>query len=172
MDLGGTGVNTPAVLGGKRRTGRLPKPGKQRANRFDGVYLFYDPITIQDNSPFGQPSARSWAMGLTFALPIFNRNQGNIARAESNIGQSQLEVSALERRALADVRLADRELRRSRALLERHRRQFDAGDLSLDDMESASDDVAEAAQGLRDAIVRHRLAMLDLNTAVGLRTLP
>jgi len=187
MDLGGTGVNTPAVLGGKRRTGRLPKPGKQRANRFDDVYLFYDPITIQDNSPFGQPSARSWAMGLTFALPIFNRNQGNIARAESNIGQSQLEVSALERRALADVRLADRELRRSRdaigqiersilprsrALLERHRRQFDAGDLSLDDMESASDDVAEAAQGLRDAIVRHRRAMLDLNTAVGLRTLP
>ncbi len=159
----------------------------QRANRFDDVYLFYDPITIQDNSPFGQPSARSWAMGLTFALPIFNRNQGNIARAESNIGQSQLEVSALERRALADVRLADRELRRSRdaigqierlilprsrALLERHRRQFDAGDLSLDDMESASDDLAEAAQSLRDAIVRHRRAMLDLNTAVGLRILP
>lgn len=159
----------------------------QRANRFDDVYLFYDPITIQDNSPSGQPSARSWAMGLTFALPIFNRNQGNIARAESNIGQSQLEVSALERRALADVRLADRELRRSRdaigqiersilprsrALLERHRRQFDAGDLSLDDMGSASDDLAEAAQGLRDAIVRHRRAMLDPNTAVGLRILP
>ena len=61
--------------------------------------LFYDPITIQDNSPYGAPSVRSWAMGLTFALPIFNRNQGNIARAESNIGQSKLELSSLERRS-------------------------------------------------------------------------
>ncbi|MFM9059705.1 MAG: TolC family protein [Planctomycetaceae bacterium] len=159
----------------------------QRANRFDDIFLFYDPITIQDNSPYGQPSAQSWAMGLTFALPIFNRNQGNIARAESNIGQSQLELSSLERRALADVRLADRELRRSRdvvaqiersilprskALLERHKRQFDAGDLSLDDMENAYDDLAEVSQSLRDAVVRHRRAMLELNTAVGLRILP
>jgi hypothetical protein len=55
----------------------------QRANRFDDVFLFYDPITIQDNSPYGKESASSWAVGLTFALPIFNRNQGNIARAAS-----------------------------------------------------------------------------------------
>ncbi|MFM7108510.1 MAG: TolC family protein [Planctomycetaceae bacterium] len=159
----------------------------QRANRFDDIYLFYDPITIQDASPYGRTSATSWAMGLTFALPIFNRNQGNIARAESNIGQSQLEFSSLERRALSEVRLADRELRRSReaieqversilpraaALFARHQEQFTAGRLSIDDLENSRDDLAEVTQSLRDAVVRHRRAMLELNTAVGLRLLP
>ena len=159
----------------------------QRANRIDDVYLFYDPITIQDNSPFGSPSAKSWALGLTFALPIFNRNQGNIARAQSNIGQSKLELSALERRVLSDVRLADREFRRSleaieqiersmlpraRSVLARRQTQFAAGEISVDDLEGAVEDMAEVTQSHRDAVVRHRRAMLELNTVVGLRLLP
>ncbi|MFM7207537.1 MAG: TolC family protein [Planctomycetaceae bacterium] len=159
----------------------------QRANRVDDVYLFYDPITIQDNSPFGAPSAASWAMGLTFALPIFNRNQGNIARAESNIGQSKLELSSLERRVLSEVRLAEREFLRSReaitqiersilpratTLVARRGQQFAAGQISADDLEGAVDDAAEVSQSHRDAVVRHRRAVLELNTAVGLRILP
>jgi outer membrane protein, heavy metal efflux system len=159
----------------------------QRANRIDDVYLFYDPITIQDNSPFGYPSAKSWAVGLTFALPIFNRNQGNIARAQSNIGQSKLELSALERRVLSDVRLADREFRRSleaieqversmlpraRSVLARRQAQFAAGEISVDDLDGAVEDMAEVTQSHRDAVVRHRRAMLELNTVVGLRLLP
>ena len=159
----------------------------QRANRFDDVFLFYDPITIQDNSPYGQPSASSWAVGLTFALPVFNRNQGNIARAESNVGQSRLELSSLERRALAEVRLAEREYRRSRdaiehierailpraeALLARRREQFATGGLTIDDLEGAVEDLAEVTQAHRDAVIRHRRAMLAVNTVVGLRILP
>jgi outer membrane protein, heavy metal efflux system len=159
----------------------------QRANRIDDVYLFYDPITIQDNSPFGYPSAKSWAVGLTFSLPIFNRNQGNIARAQSNIGQSKLELSALERRVLSEVRLADREFRRSleaieqiersmlpraRSVLARRQAQFAAGEISVDDLEGAFTHLADATQSHRDAVVRHRRAMLELNTAVGLRLLP
>jgi cobalt-zinc-cadmium efflux system outer membrane protein len=159
----------------------------QRANRFDDVYLFYDPITFQDNSPFGTPSAASWAVGLTFALPIFNRNQGNIARAESNVSQTKLELSALERRALAEVRLADREFHRSRdaigqierailpraeAVLARRREQFTAGEITIDDLEGAVEDLAEVTQSHREAVIRHRRAMLELNTAVGLRLLP
>ncbi|NBX29266.1 TolC family protein [bacterium] len=159
----------------------------QRANRFDDVYLFYDPITFQDNSPFNAPSASSWAVGLTFALPIFNRNQGNIARAESNIGQTKLEFSALERRAVAEVRLADREFHRSleaigqierailpraEAVLARRHRQFAAGEITIDDLDGAVEDLAEVTQSHRDAVIRHRRAMLELNTAVGLRLLP
>ncbi|NBW87255.1 MAG: TolC family protein, partial [Planctomycetia bacterium] len=64
----------------------------QRANRFDDVFLFYDPITYQDNRPSGQLSSHSWAIGLTFALPIYNRNQGNISRAQSNMTQTRLEL--------------------------------------------------------------------------------
>ena len=159
----------------------------QRANRFDDVYLFYDPITIQDASPYGRQSASSWAVGLTFALPIFNRNQGNIARAESNVGQSRLEMSSLEQRAMAEVRLAEREYRRSRdaigqierailpraeAVLARRREQFAAGTLTIDDLDGAVEDLAEVTQSHRDAVVRHRRAMLSLNTAVGFRILP
>ncbi len=159
----------------------------QRANRFDDIYLFYDPITYQDSSPFGALSSHSWAVGLTFSLPVFNRNQGNIARAESNIGQTRLELASLERRIASEVRLADREYRRSRdairqleegilprarAVLEHRRQEYAAGRITLDDLDGAIDDTAEVAQNLRDAVIRHRRAMLDINTAVGLRLLP
>jgi outer membrane protein, heavy metal efflux system len=159
----------------------------QRANRFDDVYLFYDPITIQDNSPYGRSSAQSWAVGLTFALPIYNRNQGNIAKAQSNVTQTKLELSSLERRVVAEVRLASREYERSREALEqieqsvlarmtatlaRKTEEFTAGRLSADDFEVCVDDAVEVAQSHREAVVRHRRAMLDLNTAVGLRLLP
>ena len=90
----------------------------QRANRFDDVYLFYDPITYQDNRPSNALSSHSWAIGLTFSLPIFNRNQGNIARAQSNVVQTKLELSSLERRIVSEVRLAERECQRSRESLE------------------------------------------------------
>ncbi|MEI6240695.1 MAG: TolC family protein [Planctomycetia bacterium] len=159
----------------------------QRANRFDDVYLFYDPFTYQDNQPFGSPSATSWALGVTFALPIYNRNQGNIARSESNASQTKLELAALERRLIAEVRLAEREFRRSRealeqmetavlprlaATLKRKTEQFAAGQITADDYEGHLDDAAEVAQSHRDALVRHRRATLDVNTAVGLRVLP
>ena len=103
------------------------------------------------------------------------------------MGQSKLELSALEQRALAEVRLAEREYRRSRdaiaqieqailpraeAALARRREQFAAGDISIDDYEGAVEDLAEVTQSHRDAVVRHRRAMLELNTAVGLRLLP
>ena len=178
----------PDVLAGRLGIGRAnAEVGLQRANRFDDVYLFYDPITIQDNSPFGNPSASSWAVGLTFSLPVFNRNQGNIARAESNLTQTKLELSALERRAVAEVRLAEREYRRSREALEqieksilpraqemvrRKTEQLSAGTINADDYQDHLDNAAEVMQSHRDALIRHRRAMLDLNTAVGLRLLP
>jgi cobalt-zinc-cadmium efflux system outer membrane protein len=159
----------------------------QRANRYDDVYLFYDPLTIQDNSPYRAASASSWGVGLTFALPIFNRNQGNIARAESNISQTQAELSAAERRVVAEVRLADREFRRSRDLLEqvekkllpraralvdRYRRQAAAGEISADEFQEHVQTMADVAQQHRESVVRHRRAALQLNTAVGMRLLP
>ena len=131
--------------------------------------------------------ARSWVIAVTFPLPIYNRNQGNIAKARTNIHQTTTELAALERRVVSEVRLADREYRSSaqaleriekttlpkaRQAFERNSREFAAGKISADDYMSHLDDEAEASTSFREALLRHRKSMLDLNTAVGLRLLP
>jgi len=88
---------------------------------------------------------------------------------------------------VSEARLAERECQRSREALEqieksilprvaatlrRKTEQLSAGTISADDYQGHLDDAAEVTQAHRDAIVRHRRAMLDLNTAVGLRILP
>jgi cobalt-zinc-cadmium efflux system outer membrane protein len=159
----------------------------QRANRFDDIYLFYDPITIQDNRPIHAPSSKSWAVAVTFALPIYNRNQGNISRAISNVQQTRQELSSMERRVASEVRLAEREYQTSKralvqiektmlpqlqASLRRRAEQFAKGDISLEDYQSHVEESTEVAQSHRDALIRQRRSMVDLNTAVGLRVLP
>ncbi len=159
----------------------------QRANRFDDVYLFYDPFTYQDNRPSRLASSRSWSVGLTFTLPIYNRNQGNIARATSNVQQTRGEISSLERRVVSEVRLAEREYLASRRALEqiertllplardslaRNAADFSAGGIDAEEYRSRLEEAAELAASHRDALVRHRRAALDLNTAVGLRIMP
>jgi cobalt-zinc-cadmium efflux system outer membrane protein len=178
----------PDMVAARRGIGRAQADlSLQRANQLDDIFLFYDPITYQDNSPSKALSSRSWTIAVTFPLPIYNRNQGNIARAQSNLHQTAAELAALERRVVSEVRLAEREYRSSRQALERaenvtfrnaHRvfernaREFAAGKISADDYLSHLDDESEAASGFRDALIRHRRSMLDLNTAVGQRLLP
>jgi outer membrane protein, heavy metal efflux system len=178
----------PDVAAARRGIGRAQAElALQRANRLDDVFLFYDPLTYQDNSPSKLKSARSWVVALTVPLPIYNRNQGNIARAHSNLHQTQTELTALERRVVSEVRLAEREYRSSREALDRiekttlprarkvfarNSQEYAAGKISADDYLGHLDDQAEASRGFRDALIRHRRSMLDLNTAVGLRILP
>ncbi len=178
----------PDLIAARRGIGRAESEVKlARANRFDDVFLFYDPYSYQDNRISNQPSGRSWAVGLTVPLPIYNRNQGNIARASSNLTQTQIELAALERRIVSEIRLADREYRSSRQALERAERttrpkarqdrarathEFASGSISLGEYLDRLDDDNDAAKTYRDALVRHRRAMLDLNTALGIRLLP
>ncbi len=158
-----------------------------RANRLDDVFFFYDPISYQDNRAMKLPSGRSWDVALAVPLPIYNRNQGNIARAMSNLAQTQAERVALERRVVSEVRQAHREYLRSREALERFERsilpnaraarikaeaEFAANTLSPDDYLGHLSDDEETARLYRDAFVRHRRSMLDLNTTAGLRILP
>ncbi|MFO0888902.1 MAG: TolC family protein [Isosphaeraceae bacterium] len=178
----------PDLVAGRRGITRAQAElGLQRANRLDDVYFFYDPITYQDNRPSRLPSSRSWIVAVAMPLPVFNRNQGNIARAHGNLHQTQMELASLERRVISEVRLAEREYRSSRAtldrfekvilphshwLLQRTAREFAEGKLTVDDYLGHLEDEAEAARGQRDALVRHRRSMVDLNTALGVRLLP
>jgi cobalt-zinc-cadmium efflux system outer membrane protein len=90
----------------------------QRANAFSDVYLLWQPYTLQDNSPYGLKSQVSWALGMTVPLPIYNRNQGGIARAKINVTQTQVQLSEAERQLLIDVETALQEYEVSKGLVE------------------------------------------------------
>ncbi|MFO0957994.1 MAG: TolC family protein [Isosphaeraceae bacterium] len=158
-----------------------------RANRLQDLYLLYQPYTYQNNAPFGVQSTTSWAVGLTVPLPVFNRNQGNIQRAEINVSQTQLEMSALERQILTDVESAAAEYTLTRKAVERLEKEilpaarqvrddtyrlFLSGEVEVILYLNAQRDYNEAVRQYRDTLARHRRGMLGLNTSVGLRLLP
>ena len=156
------------------------------ANRFQDVYVLYQPYTLQDNTPFGLKSPTSWAIGVTIPLPIYNRNQGNIERAKINVSQTQTEAAAIERAAIQEVQAAEREyltarravdrieveiLPKAKALLDEAKRLYPAEVTILQYLE-AIQDYNDNARSYLDASVRLRRAMLDVNTAVGQRLMP
>jgi cobalt-zinc-cadmium efflux system outer membrane protein len=158
-----------------------------RKERLSDFYLLAQPYTLQDNRPFGLKSPMSWAVGLTAPLPIYNRNQGNIERARLNITQTGIELADLERKVADEVADAFHEFETSRRavidfeheVLPSARRVKDAafnrwkgGKTSVIEFLDAQKDFNERVRAYRDALVRHRRAMLDLNTAVGMRVLP
>ena len=158
------------------------------ANRLDDVFLLYQPYTYQRNTvPEGAMATTSWAVGLTVPLPIFNRNQGNIQRARLNICQTRAEYQDLTRRVIDEVNAADREYRLTLAAMHRFeevlrpaaeevlataQRQFDQGSIDLIGYLNTRRDYNQVARQYLDTLVRHRRAMLSLNTAVGQRLLP
>jgi cobalt-zinc-cadmium efflux system outer membrane protein len=120
-------------------------------------------------------------------MPVYNRNQGNIARAKINVTQTQVQLQSLERQVQDDVAEAVREFELSlkamleieREVLPASRRVRDAarlrylgGQTSVLEFLDAQKDFNERVRDYRDSLVRHRRAMLDLNTAVGTRLLP
>lgn len=181
-------ANRPDLVASRRGIGRAQLEVKlARANRFDDVFLFYDPITYQDNRSSHQPSGRSWSTGLTIPLPLYNRNQGNIARAQHNVTQTQVETTAIERRITTEVRVAEREYRSSQQTLRRAEQtilprareariktlaDFAAGKLQLSDYFDRLNEQDDAAKAYREALIRHRRSMLDMNTTLGVRLLP
>lgn len=158
-----------------------------RAERFDDAAVFFSPWEIQNNAPQGLQSSSGWGGGALFALPILDRNQGVIARAQINARQGQIEVQGIERIAVNDVRRAWNEYRASRQVVEQYEReglpparrvfeevlrQYAEGKEGIDALLESWKDYREMAGRYREAQVRHRRSMLKLNTAVGQRLLP
>lgn len=154
------------------------------AERYSDLYLLVQPYTFQNNAPTGQKSAHSWAIGLTVPLPIFNRNQGNIARAKMNVTQTQIEVGALEQRIVAEVRRAYGQYTLTRDSLARYQRElipsatqvldesmrlYKGGEADFATFLNARRDYNEAVRLYLDVSIRHRRAVLNLNTVVGAR---
>jgi cobalt-zinc-cadmium efflux system outer membrane protein len=161
--------------------------GLARAERFQDVYVLYQPYTFQNNTPYGNKSATSWALGVTVPLPISNRNQGNIRRAQLNVSQTRTEMAALELRVRTEVRQAEREYVVTRESVEKVERDllpsahqvvdealsdYHLGEGPLLDYLNARRDFNDIVRQFRDTAIRHRRAMLALNTAIGRRLLP
>jgi outer membrane protein, heavy metal efflux system len=158
-----------------------------KANAFPDVYLLYQPYTFQNNTYLGVPSAYSWTLGLTASMPLYNRNQGNITRAKINVTQTQIQASSQERQVVSDVLDAAQELEQSYISVLEFRREIipasakmrDAaktlylqGEYSVLEFLEAQLAFNDVVKQYRDSMVRHRRAVLDLNTAIGERVLP
>jgi cobalt-zinc-cadmium efflux system outer membrane protein len=158
-----------------------------RSNSYPDVYVLYQPFTFQNNNYLGVQSAYSWTLGLTATIPLYNRNQGNITRAKINKDQTQVQAASIERTVMSDVLNAAQELEQSLISVQEFRNEiipankrmrdaarqlYEKGETSVLDYLEAQLAFNEVVKQYRDAMVRHRRAMLDLNTAVGERILP
>lgn len=158
-----------------------------QAEKFPDVFMLYSPYELRNNVPTGGQNATSWSVAGFASVPLFNRNQGNIRRAQINVNQTQTELDGLQRQIAAEVECAFSEYVSSRvatqkleqSVLPRATRIRDSaanmvkqGQLNVLDYVNAQRDYNEVARLYRDALIRHRRSMLRLNTIVGERVLP
>ncbi len=157
------------------------------ANRIDDAFLVYQPFTAQEGLDPGDRASYSWAMGLTLPLPIFNRNQGNIAKAEHTVVQTHTQLENLERQVRLEVERAEAAFQVTKATITRIQEEIlPAAEENLKlSLASPNPDepvaifrieaqrsYAEVSQQYLDALVRHRRSMFRLNTVVGCRVVP
>lgn len=158
-----------------------------RSERFEDVYLLYTPYNFTNYAWEGQKSATSWGLGVLVSLPILNRNQGNIERARHSIVQSRIELTGVERQVVEDVRRAALEHEAAHQAVQRLKKDvipkashlrddafkiFRNGEGNVTAYYDAERELNNVLRLYRDALIRHRRAMLRLNTAVGHRIFP
>ena len=159
----------------------------QRAERFPDVFVLYTPYGFRNNAPLDEKSATSWSIGALVSIPLLNRNQGNIRRAEHTVIQTQIELSGLERQVLSEVERAYLEYASTRAAMQRLKggilprarklrdqkySLYTQGQENIVTYLNAQRDYNEVVRQYRDTLIRHRRSMLRLNTVVGQRILP
>ena len=160
---------------------------RTRAERMEDVILFYTPYQIQDFPGQTAQAALGWEAGSLIVLPVFDRKQGDIARANVEVRQTQTEVQGAEQQVINEVRQAATDYAVSRQSVERYERDilpgsrsvraekqrlFTSGREGIDVWLAARKDYNDVVRQYREVLLRHRRAMLKLNTVVGQRLLP
>ncbi len=163
--------------------------GLQRADRFSDAYLLYAPFTQRDNSKNnnGERSITTWGAGVFVSIPLFNRNQGNVRRAQLNIAQSGDEIAVIEAQVIAEVRQAVEDYQNTREdatrlkqdILPAIRRKRDrawekmeSGETGADQFLAVQRDSTTLVTYYRENFARHRRNAWKVNAAVGHRVLP
>jgi cobalt-zinc-cadmium efflux system outer membrane protein len=158
-----------------------------RAEGIEDVFLFFSPYQASDFAAEGKQTAAGWEAGILLPFPVLNRNQGNVARAQANVTQMGIEVESVEQQVVSEVRRAAMEYEVSRNEVARFEREllpgvrsfrddqhrlYTSGNAAIDAFLIAQRDYNDMIRQYREALARHRRAMLELNTAVGQRILP
>ena len=125
--------------------------------------------------------------GLWVSFPDAALTRGKLARTRINVAQSRLEFANAEQNVILDVRLAHLEFQQSLAVQRQYKdtivptvrlvrddtqRLHQGGEVSLEGYFKAQQEYNDAVVAYRDALIRHRRSMLELNTAVGKRIFP
>ena len=160
---------------------------QEKSERLSDAYLLYTPMNYLDRSQSGDRSVNTWGAGVFFTVPLFNRNQGNVRRAEINVMQSQIEADVLESQVVGEVRHAYKDLIHSlddlrrleketlpavRRKRDKARTRLRAGEIHPEDFLKVERQTTSLVRFYRDTAARNRRNMLRLNTAVGCRILP
>lgn len=158
-----------------------------RAERWDDVLTFYTPYQATTFPSQGLHTATGWEAGGLAVLPVFERNQGDIARAKANLTQLQLQTQGMRDQIVYEVQHAATEYAVSRQLVQKYEsrilpsarnlredklRRFLQGQEGLDALLTAEQNYEALSQRYLETLVNHRRAMLRLNTVVGQRILP
>lgn len=152
--------------------------------RYPDIFVLYTPWGYRDNAPTGGQSVSAWGISGMASIPLYNRNQGNIRRAELNVGQTRLEWAQLTRQIEAEVRQAHRDLQttldkvqrldtailpRAQTIREKTLAQLRGGQIDTLTYLQAQRDYVEVIRQYRDALIDLRRAALHINTVVGIR---
>jgi cobalt-zinc-cadmium efflux system outer membrane protein len=159
-----------------------------RADRWADAFLLYTPWSLTDNSPQHLQNVTSWSFGALMTLPVFNRNQGNISRAQFVVTQTIIELQGREQQVITDVRRAYEDYTNARNAVKyfndnvlplarrvhdgKLRRLTVSGTEGLVAYLDARREYNDVVRRYLEATVRLRRASLRLNTAVGQRIVP
>jgi len=152
--------------------------------RYPDVFVLYTPWGLTDNSGIGERNAESWGISGMASVPLFNRNQGNIRRAQLSREQTSLEWAQLQRQVETEARQAYRDLEAARAKTERLEAvilprahairdktlaQMRGGQVDALSYLQAQREYVDVVRQFRDALIDLRRAALRINTVVGVR---
>lgn len=152
-----------------------------RAEIWDDVLTFYTPSQIITFPSQGAKTATAWEAGGLTVVPIFERNQGDIARGRAKVTQLQIQVRERSDQIHYEVQRAVSEYTLSRQLVQKYENTILPNARRLRDdeqrrtggaMHTAEQNCEEAVQHYLEVLVNHRRSMLRLNTVVGQRILP
>ncbi len=161
--------------------------GLARKEAYPDVFVLYTPYGYRNNTPTGGLDATSWSLGVMASVPLFNRNQGNIRRAEINTAQTRVELAKLQRQIELEVRTAVAEYRlaestaqrleqnvlpRAQGVRDRTLRLLQSGEEGVVAYLAAQREYSDIVRQFRDTLIRQRRAALHVNTVLALRVFP